>query len=91
MEPSWEVEEKVYINGISHMTKMAAMLIYGKNVQKSNRPRYQVSVYRTIGPLVEFCTLQFCKCDISLKVYLRPKVTLHCLFIYLFRIIVSDI
>ena len=34
------------------MTKMAAMLIYGKNLQKSNRPRYQVSVYRTIGPLV---------------------------------------
>ena len=29
------------------------------------RPRYQVSVYRTIGPLVEFCTLQFCKCDTS--------------------------
>ena len=33
------------------MTKMAPMLIYGKNLQKSNRPRYQVSVYRTIGPL----------------------------------------
>ena len=24
-------------------------------------------------------------------IYLRPKVTLHCLFIYLFRIFVSDI
>ena len=43
--------KKVYINGTSHMTKMAAMFIYGKNLQKSNRPRYQVSVYRTIGPL----------------------------------------
>ena len=28
-------------------------------------PRYQVSVYRTIGPLVYIFTLQFCKCDIS--------------------------
>ena len=34
------------------MNKMAALLICGKNIQKSNRPRYQVSVYRTIGPLV---------------------------------------
>ena len=52
MEPPWEVGKKVYINGTGHMTKMATMLIYGKNLQKSNRPRYQVSVYRTIGPLV---------------------------------------
>ena len=48
---------KVYINGTGHMTKMAAMLIYGKNLQTSNRPRYQVSVYRTIGPLVLFPSL----------------------------------
>ena len=27
----------------------------------------------------------------SVNIYLRPKVTLHCLFIYLFRIFVSDI
>ena len=52
MEPPWEVGENVYINGTGHMTNMAAMLIYGKNLQKSNRPRYQVRVYRTIGPLV---------------------------------------
>ena len=44
--------EKVYKNGTGHMTMMAALLIYGKNLQKLNRPRYQVSVYRTIGPLV---------------------------------------
>ena len=43
---------KDYIYGTGHMTKMATILIYGKNLQKSNRPRYQVSVYRTIGPLV---------------------------------------
>ena len=34
MEPPWEVERKVYINGTGHMTKIAAMLIYGKNFQK---------------------------------------------------------
>ena len=42
------------------MTKMVAMLIYGKNLQKSNRPRYQVSVYRTIGPLVSVNIEGFC-------------------------------
>ena len=52
MEPPWEVGKKGYINGTGHITKMAAMLIYGKNFQASNRPRYQVSVYRIIGPLV---------------------------------------
>ena len=46
--------EKVYIIGTGHMTEMAPMLIYGKNLQKSNCPRYQVSVYRTIGPLFSF-------------------------------------
>ena len=31
MEPPWEGARKVYINGPGHMTKMAAMPIYGKN------------------------------------------------------------
>ena len=35
MEPPWEGGRKVYINGPGHMTKMAAMPIYGKNLQKS--------------------------------------------------------
>ena len=30
-------------------------------------------------------------CPTDYDIYLRPKVTLHCLFIYLFRIFVSDI
>ena len=30
-------------------------------------------------------------CNENSQIYLRPKVTLHCLFIYLFRIFVSDI
>ena len=38
MEPPWEVGKKVYIDGTGHMTKMATMLIYGKNLQKSNSP-----------------------------------------------------
>ena len=36
VEPPWEVGKKVHINGTGHMTKMAAMLIYGKNFQKSS-------------------------------------------------------
>ena len=36
VEPPWEVGEKAYINGTGHMTKIAAMLIYGKNFQKSS-------------------------------------------------------
>ena len=34
MEPPWEGGTKVYINGPGHMTKMAAMPIYGKNPSK---------------------------------------------------------
>ena len=33
VEPLWERGTKVYINGLGHMTKMAAMLIYGKNLK----------------------------------------------------------
>ena len=36
MEPSWNVRKKVYINGTGHMTKMVAMLIYAKSLQKSS-------------------------------------------------------
>ena len=31
VEPPWEGGKKVFINGLGHMTKMAAMPIYGKN------------------------------------------------------------
>ena len=31
-KPLWELGKKVYINGTGHMTKMAAMPIYGKNL-----------------------------------------------------------
>ena len=32
VEPPWEGRTKVNINGPGHMTKMAAMPIYGKNL-----------------------------------------------------------
>ena len=35
VEPPWEGGTKVYINGPCHMTKMAAMPIYGKNLKKN--------------------------------------------------------
>ena len=33
MEPPWDRETIVYSNGPGHMTKMAAMPIYGKNLK----------------------------------------------------------
>ena len=41
-EPPWEAGTKVYINGPGHMTKMAAMPIYGKNLKKSSSPEPEV-------------------------------------------------
>ena len=42
VEPPWEMGTKVYINGPGHMTKMAAMPIYGKNIKKSSSPEPEV-------------------------------------------------
>ena len=42
VEPPWEGGTKVYINGPGHMTKMAAMPIYGKNLEKSSSPEPEV-------------------------------------------------
>ena len=36
VEPPWEGGNKVYINDLAHTTKIAAMSIYGKNLQKSS-------------------------------------------------------
>ena len=44
VEPPWEGGTKVYINGPGHMTKMAAMPIYGKNLKK-------IFFSRTGGPI----------------------------------------
>ena len=42
VEPPLEGGTKVYINGIGHMTKMAAMPIYGKKLYKSSSPEPEV-------------------------------------------------
>ena len=39
LEPPWEGGTKVCSNGPGHMTKMAAMPIYGKNLKKSSSPK----------------------------------------------------
>ena len=44
VEPPWEGGTKVCINGPGHMTKMAAMPIYGKNLKK-------IFISRTGGPI----------------------------------------
>ena len=38
MEPQWDGGTKVCSNGSCHMTEMAAMPIYGKNLKKSSSP-----------------------------------------------------
>ena len=37
-EPPWDGGTKVCSNGPGHMTKMAAMPVYGKNLKKSSSP-----------------------------------------------------
>ena len=36
MEPPWDGGTKVYSNGPGHMTKVAAMPIYSKNLKRSS-------------------------------------------------------
>ena len=42
VEPPWEGGKKIYINCPGHMTKMAAMPIYGNNIIKSSSPEPEV-------------------------------------------------
>ena len=42
VKPPLEGGMKVYINGLGHTTKMAAMPIYGKNFKKSSSPEPEV-------------------------------------------------
>ena len=39
MEPPWDGGTKVCSNGHRHMTKMAVIPIYGKNLKKSTEPK----------------------------------------------------
>ena len=42
VESPWEGGTKVCINGLGHMTKMAAMPIYGKKLKKTSSPEPEV-------------------------------------------------
>ena len=42
VEPPWEEGMKVYINGLGHVTKVAAMPIHGKKLLKSSSPEPEV-------------------------------------------------
>ena len=42
VEPPGEEGTKVYINGPGHMTKVATMPIYGKNLKKTSSPEQEV-------------------------------------------------
>ena len=58
MEPPWEVGKKAYINGTDHMTKMAAMLIYGICF-------FSKISYRTNSPMI----MKLCMEQYVLKLY----------------------
>ena len=45
IERPWEGGTKVYINGLGHMTKMAARPIYGKNIFFQNRKSYDLETW----------------------------------------------
>ena len=48
LEPPWEGGTKVYINGPGHMTKMADMPIYGKNLKNlllQNQKSYDLETW----------------------------------------------
>ena len=38
VEPPWEEGTKSYKSGFGHMTKIAAMPIYGKNLRRTQNP-----------------------------------------------------
>ena len=56
VDPPWDGGTKVCSNGPGHMTKMAAMPIYGKNLKKSSSPEPKCLFYGKVkfGPLC-FC------------------------------------
>ena len=39
VEPPWDGGTKIQSNGLGHMTKMAAMLIYSKNIKKKKKKK----------------------------------------------------
>ena len=61
MEPPWDEGMKINANGLCHMTKIAAMLIYGN--QRTNAP---VNAHLISGPTISTKT-SFAKFDIVVK------------------------
>ena len=51
MEHLWEGGTKVYINGPGHMTKMAVMLIYGKNLLLQNQKTYDLETWHAASEI----------------------------------------
>ena len=56
MDPPWDGEKKAYLNGPGHLTKMAAMPIYGKNIKNflllNQKADYLESLYAALGTRV---------------------------------------
>ena len=55
MQPPWDRGTKDYSNGLGHMTKMAAMPIYGKNLKKSSSP--EPNGYSSTTKFIQMMTL----------------------------------
>ena len=67
-------EMKIYLHDAGHMTKMAAMPIYGKNLQKSSSPEPAGQISRNL----------VCKLSLLLKRLLEAIQTgtqIHCILI----------
>ena len=51
--PPWGGRTKVYSNGPGHMTKMAAMPIYGKNLLRNQSAHDRETWYAALGARVQ--------------------------------------
>ena len=53
VEPPWEGGNKIYINGPGHMTKMAVMSIYGKNLLQAQKS-YDLETWHAASGTTKF-------------------------------------
>ena len=57
MAPLWDGRTKICSNGPGHMTNMAAMLIYGKNLKKSSlEPKGTVGMQHRVFKYFQVCS-----------------------------------
>ena len=62
VEPPWDGGTKVWSNGVGHMTKMAAMPIYDKNIKKNIFSGTKRSINLKVGMqhwVLEYSTTKF--------------------------------